>query len=84
VGEDNLMNHPALVWIDVMLRETQRCHHLSRFLYGCIEREHVLNMDACITWWVLAFTPAAGRPAARQRLARRRPTGALGHRVGNC
>ena len=66
--------------LDLMLLQTQRCQHLAWFLYGCIEREHVLNRDACITWWVQAFTPVAARPLARKRPARQPPAGTLGRR----
>jgi hypothetical protein len=55
------MNLPGMPWFDLTLLQTQRCHHLAWFLYGCAAREHVLNLDACLTWWVRAFTPAAAR-----------------------
>jgi len=53
------MNAPGIPWIDLMFRQTQRCQHLAWFLYGCVEREHRLNLDACVTRWVQALTPAA-------------------------
>jgi len=53
------MNASGIPWVDLTLRQTQRCHHLAWFLYGCVEREHRLNVDACVTWWVQAFMPAA-------------------------
>jgi hypothetical protein len=51
---------------DLMLRQTQRCQHLAWFLYGCVEREHRLNLDACVTWWVQAFVPAATLRVGRE------------------
>jgi len=61
------MNAPGMPWIDLTLRQTQRCHHVAWFLYGCVEREHLLNVDACMTWWIRAFTPAAALPADREQ-----------------
>jgi len=62
------MNLPCMPWMDLMLLQTQRCHHLVWFLYGCVEREHILSLNACLRWWGGTFTPAAaltveqGRP----------------------
>jgi hypothetical protein len=50
------MNLPGMLWLDLTLLQTQRCHHLAWFLYGCAAREHLLNLDACLTWWVRART----------------------------
>jgi len=40
------LNTPITPWIDLTLHQAQRCHHLAWFLYGCLEREHLLNVDA--------------------------------------
>ena len=72
------MNVTGIPWIDLTLRQTQRCHHLAWFLYGCVEREHLLNLDACAIWWIRAFTPAVTLPAAREQQASQRRTGELG------
>ena len=64
------MTLPGLPWIELTLREAQRCHHLAWFLYGCVEREHRLNLDACMAWWIQAFmAPSASiRRASARRL----------------
>jgi len=46
------MNTPITPWIDLMLHQAQRCHHLAWFLYGCLEREQVLNVDSFVAWWL--------------------------------
>ena len=61
------MNPPGLPWIDWTLLQTQRVQHLAWFLHGCAAREHVLNLDACVAWWVRAFAPAAARALAWER-----------------
>lgn len=65
------MNTLITPWTNLMLHQTQRCHHLAWFLYGCLEREQVLNLDACVAWWAPgrwpAFTPI--HPQARSRSA---------------
>lgn len=39
-------------WIDLTLHHAQRCHHLGWFVYGCLEREQVLNLQALVSWWL--------------------------------
>lgn len=39
-------------WIDRMIHQAQRSHHLACFIYGCIEREHRLSVDTFVAWWV--------------------------------
>ena len=46
------MNTPVKPWIDLTLRQSQRCHHLAWFLYGWLEREQMLNVQAFVAWWV--------------------------------
>jgi len=46
------MNMPITAWIDLTLHQAQRCHHFAWFLYGCFEREHVLNVDAFGASWI--------------------------------
>ena len=58
------MKPPTMPWIDLALLELQRCQQLAWFVYGCIEREHRLNLDACVAWWLQAFTPAAAQPGS--------------------
>ncbi len=45
----------------------QRCWQLAWFLYGCIEREHMLNLQACMDWWLRAGAPAAAEPRGGAR-----------------
>lgn len=46
------MMTPITAWIHLTLHQAQRCHHLAWFLYGCLERAHLLNMDAFgASWW---------------------------------
>jgi hypothetical protein len=44
------MNTPIAPWINVTLHQTQRFHHLAWFLYGWIEREQLLNLEALVAW----------------------------------
>lgn len=54
------MNTPITSWINLMLHQAQRYHHLAWFLYGWMEREQVLNLDAFVAWWARgpASTPS--------------------------
>ena len=69
------MTLPGLMWIDLTLAHTQRCQNLAWFLYGCAEREQRCNIDACMAWWLQAFTAAAAmhRPPAAAGTAPRGP-----------
>lgn len=67
------MNMPITTWIELALYQAQRCHHLAWFVFGCLEHEHVLNVDAFVAWW------ARGLASPRTRLPlsaaeRRTPT----------
>ena len=44
------MRTPGMTLIDLTLQQAQRWHHLVWFLYGCVEREQMLNMDAFVAW----------------------------------
>ena len=48
---EHRMAMPITFWIDLTRLHAERCHHLGWFLYGCLEREHALNLDACAAWW---------------------------------
>lgn len=63
------MNTPFTPWIDLTLMQAQQCHRLAWFLYGCLEREHVLNQKACAAWWVreLASSPGVRGPGRCSR-----------------
>jgi hypothetical protein len=45
------MNAPITPWINLMLHQAQRYHRLTWFLYGWMEREQLLNLDAFVAWW---------------------------------
>lgn len=68
-------------WIDLTGVQTQRCHHLAWFLYGWIEREHVLNLNACAAWWIEAFVPPAGQLWSPASASRTQPLAAGAIRV---
>lgn len=57
------MNTPITPWINLTLHQAQRCHHLAWFLYGCLEREHRLNVHAFVAWWLVR--PLARRPRSQ-------------------
>jgi hypothetical protein len=69
------MNMPRMPWTDLAPLTTRRCYHLAWFLYGWIEREHVLNLNACAAWWLQRMEPSAGRIRSSAEVARRRPVG---------
>jgi hypothetical protein len=48
---------PALEQLDAYWR-------LAWFLYGWLEREQLLNLDACGAGWLRGFLPVAGQPSA--------------------
>jgi hypothetical protein len=58
------MNTPLTPWINPTLQQAQRCRHLAWFLYGWLERELLLNMEAFVEWWVggTASAPRRSRP----------------------
>lgn len=65
------MNMLGMPWIDPTDLQPQKCYQLAWFIYGWIEREHVLNMEACANWWIQAFVPASGQllsPATASRM----------------
>jgi hypothetical protein len=56
------MKTPITPWIDLMLHQAQRGHHLAWFLYGWFEREQLLNLDAFFAW---SARGAAAAPTCR-------------------
>lgn len=52
---------PITPLIDLTLHQAQRCHHLAWFVYGCLEREHVLNLEALVAWWARGLAPPPHR-----------------------
>lgn len=59
------MNATDMLWFGLTASRPDRCHQLTWFLYGCIEREHALNMKACMDWWlrVITVSPGGFKPA---------------------
>ncbi len=55
------MTTPVWHWIQLTAVPASRYHHLAWFLYGCVEREQVLNLNACAAWWIKALCPASGQ-----------------------
>lgn len=54
---------PTMPWFELALQQARRCHQLAWFLYGWVEREQRLNLNA-----VAAFAPrtrAGVNPARR-------------------
>lgn len=62
------MNLMALPWTALMDMQPQRSHQIAWFVYGWIEREHVLNVTACADWW----TRALGLSAAQLKVPSQR------------
>lgn len=63
----NLMQMP---WAALMDMQPQRSHRIAWFLYGWIEREHVLNVTACAHWWMRAVGLSAAQPKTHPQSAR--------------
>jgi len=52
----------AFPWAALMDMHPRRVYHLAWFVYGWVEREHLLNVTACADWWMRAIgLSAAGR-----------------------
>lgn len=60
----SLMRTP---WAALMDMQLQRSHQIAWFVYGWIEREHVLNMTACADWWMRAAGLSAAQLKAPQK-----------------
>jgi hypothetical protein len=55
------MNMVGMPWIALASLQPHRCPQFAWFLYGCIEREHVLNVTAFADWWMQEILPGTGR-----------------------
>lgn len=55
------MSTPATIWVDLALQAQRSCH-LAWFLYGWLEREQRLNLDA----WAAGWAWGSGSAQARQ------------------
>lgn len=56
------MNLMRIPWTTLMDMQPQRSHQIAWFVYGWIEREHVLNVTACAAWWMRAVGLSAAAP----------------------
>jgi hypothetical protein len=61
------MNTPITPWITLTLHQTQRYYHLAWFLYGWIEREQLLNLDAFVACWARGAASAPSRSRSCRR-----------------
>jgi hypothetical protein len=61
------MNTPPTPWIKLTPHQAQRCHHLAWFLYGWIEREQLLNLEAFVYWWFGEAASATRRSRSCRR-----------------
>lgn len=53
-----LMELPRTALMDL---QPQRSYQIAWFVYGCIEREYVLNVSACADWWMRAIGISAAQ-----------------------
>jgi len=51
-------------WTALLDRQPQRSHQIAWFVYGWVEREHVLNVTACAEWWMQALGLSAAQAKA--------------------
>jgi hypothetical protein len=55
------MNPLGFSWAGLMGMQPQRIHQTAWFVYGWVEREHVLNLTACTDWWIRAIGLSAAQ-----------------------
>ncbi len=65
-----MMNMLGMPWIPLASVEPHRCLQVAWFLYGWIEREHVLNATACADWWLRAIVPSVDQFKSRAATSR--------------
>ena len=49
------MSLMPMPWTALLDMQPQRIHQIAWFVYGWVEREHVLNVTACADWWMRAL-----------------------------
>lgn len=49
------MNLVGFQWTALMDMQPQRSHRIAWFVYGWLEREHILNVTTCADWWMRAM-----------------------------
>ena len=57
----SLMQMP---WIALLDMQPQWSHQIAWFVYGWVEREHLLNVTACAQWWIRALGLSAAQAKA--------------------
>jgi hypothetical protein len=55
------MNLMGISWTTVMDMQPLRSHQIAWFVYGWVEREHILNVTACANWWMRAIGISAAQ-----------------------
>jgi hypothetical protein len=55
------MSFPGMPWTGLLYIQPQRTRQFAWFVYGWIEREHVLNVTTCADWWARAIGISADR-----------------------
>ena len=48
------MRTSIIPWTDVVLAQARPYYRAAWFVFGCIEREHRLNLDALSAYWLRA------------------------------
>lgn len=51
----------GMPWVALAPMEPHRCYQLAWFIYGWIEREHLLNVNSCTNWWMQAIGSSASQ-----------------------
>ena len=68
------MNLIGIAWTALMDMQPQRSHRIAWFVYGWVEREHILNVTACADWWMRAIgLSATPTKAPRQGIGKTVP-----------
>lgn len=55
------MSPIGMPWTALLDLQPQRSHQIAWFVYGWVEREHVLNVTACAEWWMRALGLSAAQ-----------------------
>jgi hypothetical protein len=58
------MSLMQMLWTALLDMQPQRSHQIAWFVYGWVEREHVLNVTACAEWWMRALGLSAAQAKA--------------------
>lgn len=58
------MSLMPMPWTALLDMQPQRIHQIAWFVYGWVEREHLLNVTACAQWWIRALGLSAAQAKA--------------------